>query len=1356
MARSFSISKNQLTIFITLIVLILLGAAYFFIYVPGNERIVQQRHFLSLQNIERNINLKIENSLAQLKGLDTAYFSDNVYNKWSAKNYIDKYPKKDFTLLAPITSKVHADKNKLKNRDSSYIEVDINAKQLTLFLGKNNDDRIGIRYNIEQFIKPLLPPDDFENYVVFYNGKTNNKLLYETFPSGLNYITVDSLLETKSGLKSPGIHNLNINGTGYKIFSQPIAIDNSKEWVVAGLVSYKNYQKEKNELPLPIVLFLLTAAVGTIVSLPWIKLYHMGNKDKLTVTDGMSTMMVAMLLMSLLFITIFKYSFNFSVSANRFSSCRNLLANKITKAFNDDLNTAYSLLRCFDDCYSNGLRSNIINLGTNNAQNQKAPNDSTFVHLSSEYGFLKKNLFPNVDVHQVYWLDSTGMEKDNWISENISGPHTNIGTREYFKNIINDRPNKTGAGAYYVDQVISRTSGTFTSVIAKKSITPGRAVAAITFTAKSLDSVIMPDGYQFAIVDNTGKVRYHSKTERNLNERLTEKFADSSTLFSSLQARSDTSFDAKYYGKEYQVKIKPFKDLPYFTVIFEDLEYNNARDTEPYAFTVCMLICMVGFLVLQFCTVFIFSSKKSFFKKQHFATSWIGPKTNFHLQYNMAIICNCIIIIMMLCFFGSSSFLEYIYILLFSTTYTGICLNGIFAITYRRYNNFSYRFKKTALIVLLAFIVVIDLAAAYTLENLSRLACYELILVAASLILYFSWIHILKRAPGNKNNFFSLGNYWIYTRSFALMVTTRLIITSGMPVAFFFIYAFNYEQSLETRYRQLNFVEALTQKYPINDPANALNYNTINGALNLPGTYSDGLFVRKIKPHSTPPVYHYSIEDSITTEILNNFRLYHNSIAIKSNNLNKRIAGNTAIFNNITDVNASKDFTATFYNAGSNGYLKITSGKISYPPINLFFWILLIMLIGVFYFVVHKIIRKLFAIDLPSIEGWWRIDKQLLMKKNLNGALLILGPPGSDKLNKLKKNIVQGNINGFAETPLILDEKEPSKNNFFIVDMIMISAERLENDPDWLEHRKKALENHPLVIINHFDYNIKDAKTNSIKLDFLETLLQKGKSKVIIISSVHPITFLDSFNEQQSSEALSDQQTNQISESEFERWKVVLGLFRIVIEPLVTVHRNHRKASIPDRAIIRETQYSKYLNHMQQMTLDTLPYVHNKGKDFVGDSIIFKLQITSHYFYNEIWQSLTKEEKFLLYDLAEDGLVNPFDDYNLSMLICKGLIIRPHGTLMLFNKGFRNFILTSIGNAEVNRIKQLVKDNGSWGNLKAPLSLAVLAILVFLIASQQESYTQIITYVTALGAGVPAVLKLFAMFGTGGSAQKTG
>jgi hypothetical protein len=64
------------------------------------------------------------------------------------------------------------------------------------------------------------------------------------------------------------------------------------------------------------------------------------------------------------------------------------------------------------------------------------------------------------------------------------------------------------------------------------------------------------------------------------------------------------------------------------------------------------------------------------------------------------------------------------------------------------------------------------------------------------------------------------------------------------------------------------------------------------------------------------------------------------------------------------------------------------------------------------------------------------------------------------------------------------------------------------------------------------------------------------------------------------------------------------------------------------------------------------------------------------------------------------------------------------------------------------------RDNGTWANLKTPLRLVILTILAFLFASRQEEYSRVITYITAFGAGIPAVMKVFSIFG-GAGGQKT-
>jgi hypothetical protein len=79
------------------------------------------------------------------------------------------------------------------------------------------------------------------------------------------------------------------------------------------------------------------------------------------------------------------------------------------------------------------------------------------------------------------------------------------------------------------------------------------------------------------------------------------------------------------------------------------------------------------------------------------------------------------------------------------------------------------------------------------------------------------------------------------------------------------------------------------------------------------------------------------------------------------------------------------------------------------------------------------------------------------------------------------------------------------------------------------------------------------------------------------------------------------------------------------------------------------------------------------------------------------------------------------------MLICKGIINKENGSLKIFNNGFRNFILTAIGNIEAMKIKNQIQDNGNWNKVKYPLYIVFIAIIIFLFTSQQEAYTRLLT-----------------------------
>ncbi|WP_316829944.1 cache domain-containing protein [Pedobacter aquatilis] len=1332
MSKFFSFSRNQGVVMVTLLFVVLLGAIYFFMYIPNNQRNLEEQRFRCLQNIETNIHAKIDNSVALLNNLlITWQKNDKQYNRERLKQYIKNYPQQNFTLIPISTAKNTPD----KTVEDSTCNIDFNKQDLIIYLRKNGY-QIGLKYSINQFIDPLLPRDIYNEYILL----KSSKIVYQTFPSGITTITTDSLKTDKSAFAGEQVKNIALSGTQYKLFSQQLSLNADSVLTITGLLKDQNYQHEKNKLQENVVLLLLILAIATILALPWIKLYQMGNQDRLTVADGLFSFAVSMLLMSLLFFAFFKYNVLLRPGENVSQKIGKNLASELEKSFVNETNSAYKLLTRLDQVRDNNkTAAAFINFSDKSINYKYQGSDTT--SQTGKFAYKIDSIARGININQIFWLKNNGSESNNWSAAANIAPPGNFANRNYFTNLQNKSsyflplPNKQ---PYYLDQVISWTTGQFTSIISKPSVNKGTPVVAMSFNFKCLSKPILPSGFLFAIINNEGKVLYHSNASKNLNENLLNEFSEKEKLKTAVLTHGNAFFYTQYLGREYYATVKSISNLPYQIVVFEDKDYKNIRDINVFSFSFVMLFSFFLLLIIQILAVFGFSQKTSFFKKHYFDISWIGPNKNFAHQYNLAIVYNAINILLLLIFFKYSSFLQFLFILFVSSTSVTLFLNYNYSKSY--YNTFTEKFKlkRTANIALIVVIVLVNIAALIIIEPYKFFG-FEIILILTVIAL----LNISERAFEWANRFrFFPKNNWSFSSSYSLMIFTRLIITSGLPVMLFFTASYNYELKMTTRYRHLQFTKELLDKYP-----------TLKKDLKFKDVYIDSVWIRDIKNTTEIPQLKISDEEKNTTTLFKYLTNYTTKQLPDIDQYNPNPTESFMMFSPLFQPGK----TESYHKLANGKYIQLTSLKIQYISpatynndkwyLGIIYWVLFLSALLVFGMVLHNIFKKLFALNLPATKGWQEIDELLLTDNELNSLLFVIGSPGSGKLSRFKKLISDKKIKGKCDVELIMEQSNTASNNVFIADMILIpeNAEEAKTDQNWLDMQDAALnKDYALVIVNHFEYDIKNPSTNAAKLNFMEALLQRNRSKIVIISTVHPVNFLDSLNQQE----LYKVEDNRQPEHDLERWHVLLGHFRIIIEKLQTAAINiDAKAPLWKKILMMETQSGHFLKKMQQpltTCIDELPADELALVD--GDSLAFKMQITSHYFYMYLWQSLTKEEKFLLYDLAEDGLVNPYDDYNLTLLISKGIITKEDGILRLFNKGFRNFILTAIGNSEAMKIRNQIKDNGNWKNLKTPLMILAVAILAFLFTSQQEAYATIIKYLTILSVGVPAILKFFSMF----------
>src|SRR5579863_2339972 len=227
-------------VFATVIVLIAFGVAYSFWYVPQNEAELQNKEFRCLQDLERNIRDKIDNSEALLNTLaENLKNPGKTYDKDKIIKYIHSYPTTYFSLTVNTNAvRPKALGGQAAAGDTSIIITD----QSVVVRRRLNTVVIDVRYTLDQFFKPLFRSDLFDQYIVFKQPA----VIYQTFPSGTAKVIADSLKTEKSAFLRNQVKELSLGGTVYKLFVQQIVPSAGSEITIAGLLKKTSYEQQRN------------------------------------------------------------------------------------------------------------------------------------------------------------------------------------------------------------------------------------------------------------------------------------------------------------------------------------------------------------------------------------------------------------------------------------------------------------------------------------------------------------------------------------------------------------------------------------------------------------------------------------------------------------------------------------------------------------------------------------------------------------------------------------------------------------------------------------------------------------------------------------------------------------------------------------------------------------------------------------------------------------------------------------------------------------------------------------------------------------------------------------------------------
>jgi len=165
------------------------------------------------------------------------------------------------------------------------------------------------------------------------------------------------------------------------------------------------------------------------------------------------------------------------------------------------------------------------------------------------------------------------------------------------------------------------------------------------------------------------------------------------------------------------------------------------------------------------------------------------------------------------------------------------------------------------------------------------------------------------------------------------------------------------------------------------------------------------------------------------------------------------------------------------------------------------------------------------------------------------------------------------------------------------------------------------------------------------------------------------------------------------------------------------------------------------------------------ARDIKGENIHSEETIASEIleradgYYRLVWNECSSDQKFVLAQLAEDGLLNPTNERAIRQLVRKG-VIKADPQFRLMNESFRRFV-RSATTAGLKQEWLRESRRSGWGKMHGVFFTTMILLGAFLLTTQNALWQSSAAYVTTALGALGTLFKLFNTY-RGGSTEKAG
>lgn len=851
--------------------------------------------------------------------------------------------------------------------------------------------------------------------------------------------------------------------------------------------------------------------------------------------------------------------------------------------------------------------------------------------------------------------------------------------------------------------------------------------------ALSIGRPIFPAHHQFAIIDASGQVLFHSENQRNTVENFFAETDRDRRLRSAVTARRDEWMNLRYWGEDYRAWVHPMADLPWTIITFREKVGMRTLNTEALIATMIFLLTMVGALALMIALVLLF--------RPRYTARWLWPSPSQVKDYGALAVLYVVLL--------AAS------IILIATLRAGTLVlvpywfvPFVLLVTYLRVAAPPAGLRRLVTIALSALLCVIAVASVVfgKIEVYAQRPAIGQIAAYAALVAILIVVAVAARTrkvrPRNPNGD-DIKDHASLPLVYCGVAFLLILLTSAIPTTAFFRAAYAVELASFVKSRQMKLARDLQSRWWRIDA----EYNDLRGenksSLRVERRATrldlyDAPSFQSVRFTPGPALGKNHVTDqSEFPEFIERALPHYSETSVLTRELIHDRASDRRWWWTFND---SGDVTMTLAPDRRVGAFHIVSpipnvfmgfrGLSAATVVDVAVWTLsLLVLLAVNYAIAQFIARRVFLVDL--VNPRW-----------LGGGVLglrhvICYPCDADRAKLLfgsyeKVNLQDAEDRKRAETLPQAFPAEPFER-FVLIDGIDYRCATGERSILLRSLIERLVRNNDRTVV---------LRPNSMNL--ITTQLLQGSDGEAWSRVLSTFVWVSGYQLQPDAGDLTLSGPAKPADDEdtaprrrAPRWRRTLRNvasalgFRAYVDQITDSHRSAAKA------IREETENDPYLDMLAQ-GLDT--------QSAVRDQVLEEISERAETYYTGLWHTCTSTEKIVLMQLAQTGLVNDKMRKDLRRLLARGLV-RRDPKVRVMNETFRRFVMAQAATTTLAEELDPSFSTDAWQRFRIPFFATVGVVTLFFVVTQHELFDATVAVVTGLTASLPAATRILTTFG---------